>query len=377
MKKILFAAAAAIILSATSAFGQVSIDLTGGISALSSPAGLRVGPAAGVAVDGTITPWLSLGAQAAIMRPGTGTPTATWNFCDADADIYIRSDFGMRTKVRPFVKAGLGGNIRWQNMSADFDAAKQWNTAHGDAKGVYCVPCSVISLSGLAGAGAQFVISENISIIAELDYRLASDQFNGLKEGGPDHLLTASAGVRFSLGSKPSAQTNTVIEVVRPDTEALARMQARIDSLAAANAETEARLAEALAMAEGLRDSDNEKARYAKALLVEALNANRVFFIIDTWEIRPGEMAKVEAAARIMKLAARYGYSFSATGLADKETGNAQRNLFLSQKRAEVVSKALASAGVTNLRDVTWKGDTEAVDTIPERNRTVYYTLYE
>ena len=58
------------------------------------------------------------------------------------------------------------------------------------------------------------------------------------------------------------------------------------------------------------------------------------------------------------------------TGHADKATGTAQRNLFLSEKRAEVVTNELVKRGVAASRiSSTFKGDTANPFATPEENR--------
>ncbi len=60
----------------------------------------------------------------------------------------------------------------------------------------------------------------------------------------------------------------------------------------------------------------------------------------------------------------------SITGYADKATGTAKRNLFLSEQRAAVVCQCLLDAGISQDRITTnYYGDTKQVSEIPEENR--------
>ena len=58
------------------------------------------------------------------------------------------------------------------------------------------------------------------------------------------------------------------------------------------------------------------------------------------------------------------------TGHADKTTGSASRNLFLSQKRAEIVTSELVKRGVDASRiSSEFKGDKENPFAVPAENR--------
>ena len=58
------------------------------------------------------------------------------------------------------------------------------------------------------------------------------------------------------------------------------------------------------------------------------------------------------------------------SGYADKATGTAKRNKFLSEKRAEVVAEAIVNAGIDKDRIITeYFGDTVNPFETPEENR--------
>ncbi|MDE6418170.1 MAG: OmpA family protein, partial [Duncaniella sp.] len=81
-----------------------------------------------------------------------------------------------------------------------------------------------------------------------------------------------------------------------------------------------------------------------------------VFFLIDSDEIRPEEMVKVDRLVEFMK--ANSDFRVSVTGYADRETGTGPYNMKLSVKRAHAVADALIHAGIhANRIIVSAEGD--------------------
>lgn len=96
----------------------------------------------------------------------------------------------------------------------------------------------------------------------------------------------------------------------------------------------------------------------APAPVVEEVKpcVQNVFFLINSYQLRPQEMAKVnEAVAYLEKYP---NAKIEITGYADKNTGNATINLRLSKQRVNAVYNALMSKGVDSSRIVkAFKGD--------------------
>lgn len=93
-----------------------------------------------------------------------------------------------------------------------------------------------------------------------------------------------------------------------------------------------------------------------------------ILFVINTWDIRPAEQLKIDEVVEVMK--DNPDTKVRVSGYADKETGTPQRNLFLSQKRAEVVARAMMDAGIARDRIITeYFGDTVNPYDLPEQNR--------
>ena len=99
----------------------------------------------------------------------------------------------------------------------------------------------------------------------------------------------------------------------------------------------------------------------------ESLTRN-VLFIINKWDIRECEQIKIDEVVEALK--ANPDTKVRVSGYADKATGTAKRNLFLSQKRSEVVAAAIVAAGIDEDRIITeYFGDTVNPFETPEENR--------
>ncbi|MCQ2119686.1 MAG: OmpA family protein [Bacteroidales bacterium] len=99
----------------------------------------------------------------------------------------------------------------------------------------------------------------------------------------------------------------------------------------------------------------------------ESLTRN-VLFIINTWDIRECEQIKIDEVVEALK--ANPDTKVRVSGYADKATGTAKRNMFLSQKRSEVVAQAIVDAGIDQDRIITeYFGDTVNPFDTPEANR--------
>ena len=90
--------------------------------------------------------------------------------------------------------------------------------------------------------------------------------------------------------------------------------------------------------------------------------------VINKWDIRECEQIKIDEVVEALK--ANPDTKVRVSGYADKATGTAKRNLFLSQKRSEVVAAAIVAAGIDEDRIITeYFGDTVNPFETPEENR--------
>ena len=99
----------------------------------------------------------------------------------------------------------------------------------------------------------------------------------------------------------------------------------------------------------------------------ESLQRN-ILFIINKWDIRDSEQLKIDEVVEALK--ANPDTKVRISGYADKATGTKARNQFLSEKRAEIVAKAIVDAGIDKDRIITeYFGDTINPFETPELNR--------
>jgi len=99
----------------------------------------------------------------------------------------------------------------------------------------------------------------------------------------------------------------------------------------------------------------------------ESLQRN-ILFVINKWDIRPSEQLKIDEVVAALK--DNPDTKVRISGYADKATGTAKRNQFLSEKRSEIVAQAIIAAGISKDRIITeYFGDTINPFNTPEENR--------
>ena len=99
-----------------------------------------------------------------------------------------------------------------------------------------------------------------------------------------------------------------------------------------------------------------------------------IYFVINKWDIRATEAAKLDELAAALK--ENPEAKVAVTGYADAATGTDARNIFLSQKRAEAVAAYLSGKGIASDRiSVDYKGSKEQPNSTPERNRVAILLL--
>lgn len=87
-----------------------------------------------------------------------------------------------------------------------------------------------------------------------------------------------------------------------------------------------------------------------------------VFFLINSYKIRPAEQVKIDKLIEYMK--ANPKTVVTVTGYADKETGYPAYNMALSKKRSAAVAKVLEEAGIPASR-ITTKAEGDTVQPFP------------
>ncbi len=259
---------------------------------------------------------------------------ATFDLCNLFAGYKARA-------VNPYVFAGVGGNLRFNN-----DEAQDLKASFASDNYLWEDPS--ISVAGRAGIGVDFRLSDCVALTAEIATNLLSDHFNS-KNGGSgsvfDHQYQALVGLKFSFGKKKAApapvapvapvQPEPVKQVVEPEPEPVVEPEPE-------------------PVVEVVKPAIN-------------LTEN-VFFVINKWDIRPAELAKIEEIVKVLN--ENPETKVTITGYADKATGTASRNMFLSQKRAEVVTAKLVELGIAKDRiSSSYKGSEENPYPTPEENR--------
>lgn len=246
--------------------------------------------------------------------------------------------------LSPYAYLGVGANARFKNDEAQALAQK-------GASFQYLWDGVKFSPAGRAGLGFDIRLSDAIKLNLEAGVNALSDKFNSKKNERAgklpdmDYQYTALLGLKFALGPTKKAAPAPV--VAPPPAPAPAPAPA----------------------------PKPEPKPEPKPVVVEQpapapapeLQEN-IYFIINKWNIQPSEVAKLDEIAAFM--AANPDTKVQLTGHADKATGTAQRNLFLSEKRAEAVTNELVKRGVDKARiSSTFKGDTANPFATPEENR--------
>ena len=272
--------------------------------------------------------------------------------------------------VNPYLFAGIGFNTRFNNkeaIKADF-AEKNW---------LWDNP--VLSFCGRFGLGADFRLTDGLALSLELTDNVLTDHFNS-KVGDAwtlfggvvdfDYQLTALAGLKFSFGAaKRRAAALAAAEAAAAEAAAAAAAKAAAEKAAAEKAALERAAAEKAAAEKAAADRLAAEKAAAEAARAKARAAvENVYFTINKYNINPSEVEKIDHIIAVMK---QYPEAVvSITGYADKATGTAKRNLFLSEQRAAVVCQCLLDAGISQDRITTnYYGDTKQVSEIPEENR--------
>ena len=265
----------------------------------------------------------------------------------------------------PYILAGVGGAYGFDNKEA---AAYKDNLEYfWESK--FFVPVRL-------GLGVDFRLGEKVTLGLEGNTNILSDRFNSKRADNADWQFNLLAGLKFNLGesTRPSKayadkvaaeEAAAAAERAAAEAKRLADEKAAAEKAAAEKAEAERAAAEKAAAEKAAA----EKAAAERAAFLKA-NSKDVFFAINSSRISKAEEAKITALAEWLE--ANPEYSVAITGYADKETGNADGNMALSQRRVKAVKTMLLKKGVAaeKVQD-SYKGDTEQPFSVNEQNRVV------
>ena len=334
-------------------------------------------PIFGVNAGYQFNPWFTLrGEVEAFQSKGAVISTSVnpykFNYAQLDLDgvFDICNMFNYKSSrlFSPYVFAGIGGNIRFNNNEAvsifkqtGFSTEYLWDKA-------------TPSFTGRVGAGVDIRLSDAVKIAIEFVDNMYSDKFNSKKNYDTkgldlDYNLGAMIGLKFTFGQagkKAAAEAAAAAAAAKAEADRIAAEKAAAEKAAA-----EAAAAKAAAEKAAAEKAAAEKAAAEKAAAERAAARHieeNVLFIIGKTNIRKSEDEKIQNIVNIMN---QYPEAVvSVTGYADKNTGYPELNMRLSQKRAENVAKAIEKAGIAADRiSVNYVGDTQKVSDTPSQNR--------
>lgn len=286
-----------------------------------------------------------------------------------DAVIDLCNIFKFRSErlFNPYVFAGIGGNVRFNN-----DEAQAQKAHFQELPNNYLWDGSVVSFTARYGGGIDIRLSDAVKLGIEVADNVLSDHFNS-KDGDYkpdfDYNLNALIGLKFCFG-QAKAKADGIAAAA-----AAAAAEAEAARLAAEKAEAERLAAEKAAAEKAAREeaerlaAEKAAAEAAAAARAEARRIEEhVLFVIGKTYIRTSEQEKIQRVIDIMN---EYPEAVvTVTGYADKNTGYASLNQRLSEKRAKNVAAAIEAAGISADRiAVNYVGDTQKVSEVPAENR--------
>lgn len=255
--------------------------------------------------------------------------------------------------IVPFV--GIGGTFAWDfkgyNNIADQDGKLKGNS--------WTLPVS-------AGLQFRFRLSKYVDFFAEGRAQFYGDNFNNTSYGDPvDVNLTALGGFTFNLGGSNFKSYNPCDYV-----DYINSLNNQVNDLRGQLAATAA----ALAAAEAQLPCPEVKAAPAPAPVAAAPMLGSVRFGLNSAKVTNKEQVNVYNVAEWMKQNPKE--SVTITGYADKDTGSADYNMALSQRRAEAVKAMLVDEyGINaNRISVKYEGSNVQPYSTNDWNRIVIFT---
>jgi outer membrane protein OmpA-like peptidoglycan-associated protein len=208
-----------------------------------------------------------------------------------------------------------------------------------------------------AGILTAFRLSKRIDLNVEVQGALTNEDFNRIyKYHLTDFILQGSVGLTFKLG-------RTDFEVSEPTDYALLNsLNDQINALRAQNEELSKRPA-----------SCPDCPQVAPATVVNHYAENVVYFRLNSSKIDANQEINIFNTAEFIK---ENNIPVKVVGYADKNTGTANYNMGLSEKRAKAVAKQLTEKyGIpSNQISIEWKGSDEQPYDINNWNRVVIMT---
>ena len=204
------------------------------------------------------------------------------------------------------------------------------------------------------GVQIPFRLSNRVDLFLEGQYTLLNEMFNRNRMGHEeDRMVTANLGLNFKLG-----RTNW--EVIEPmDYDLLNDLNNQINALRAQNEELSKR-----------PRSCPECPQVAPVVQSIETMKNAVFFRLNSYVIDDNQKGNILNTAEYAK---KHNLPIKVIGYADKQTGTADYNYGLSERRARAVAKELNEKyGIPSERlSIEWQGDRVQPYQINNWNRLV------
>ena len=234
--------------------------------------------------------------------------------------------------INPYIFGGVGVNYAFNNDEAN---ALKANFPTNN----YLWEGKSISPALRAGLGFNIRLSDAVALNLEGNSSFINDHFNSKVGSKADFQLKALAGLTFSFGKSKPAPAPVVVPAPAP--------------------------------APAPEPAPAPVVKKEEPVIVEpafeSLQRN-ILFVINKWDIRPSEQLKIDEVVAALK--ENPDTKVRISGYADKATGTAKRNQFLSEKRSEIVAQAIVDAGIDKDRIITeYFGDTVNPFETPELNR--------
>ena len=193
-------------------------------------------------------------------------------------------------------------------------------------------------MAGRFGLGCDLRLNDRLAINIEANANALSDKFNSKKAGNCDWQLNALVGLTIKLGK---SYTKTAPVYYEP--EPVVVEQPKPEPVVVKEPEPK------------------------PVVVVEPMKQN-IFFALNSALLQDDQLAKIDVMIKYMEK--NPISKVTVTGYADKETGNPNINMTLSEKRAKNVVEALKAKGIAADRIITsYKGDTVQPYQKPEENR--------
>ncbi len=259
---------------------------------------------------------------------------------------------------------GVGANIAFDNDEAavaksQIDPLHHWSALYTKQDNA---PMSLLwdgtktRLIGQAGLGADFRLSDAISLGLEVNANTLSDAYNSKEAKNNDWYFNALVGLKINLGNAynvyPAGSKFT------PRRSIFKKQPRVIEKEIIKEVEVE-KIVEKPIYIDKIIEVEKKP---------EPLRRD-VFFTINSSRIDPTEDKKLDEIAAFLKLNPQA--KVNVTGYADKGTGNAQINKRLGERRAKVVADRLVKQYRVDRSQiiVDSKGDTEQPFAENDKNR--------